>query len=167
MIVYLVGVTCSGKDFFCDYAEKRSDHCKAVRVGKILRERYPPGYFNGMGAPEHTEKEALDIFNEQIEANKDKKIILVNGQPRRVSRIGETVGRFPGIVVLFYAPDEVIRERIKRRFPDDPESAALSLARVNNDKIQLYDVLSRLDVAIRFDTSKTEAKDIYEILFGG
>lgn len=141
---YVMGTTCAGKDHLVDHLEATYPDVGSVRVGKIMRERYPPDYFKGMGAPAHTEAEALQIFEEELAKNKDKDNVFIIGQPRRLSQVKLTIGKYPGHVIWLWAPDEVIEERINVRFPNDPASRQLALDRIKNDKLQLYEVLFAL-----------------------
>lgn len=139
MIVYVIGVTCAGKSFFLD--KYRDDpNVGLVEVGKEFRKRYPPGHFEGKGAMEKTEKEALQIYDEMVEANRDKNVILVDGQPRQVSQVKTVVNRYlrPEIVLWLHASDNMIEKRIALR---DPASQELARQRSVNDRVQLYDTL--------------------------
>lgn len=156
MIYYVTGVTCAGKDTMMERAADLYPNLVGlVQVGKEFRRRYPPGYFKGKGAMQSTEAEALEIFNQQLEAVKNKKIIFVSSQPRLVSQISFTVGKHPGTIVWMNVSEETLLKRLERRFPNDPESIGLSMKRLSNDRIDLYDVifnLMKLDIPfITFD----------------
>lgn len=164
--VYIIGVTCSGKDHLMDYIESKDPTVGSVRVGKIMRERYPPDYFKGSGAPEHTEQEALKIFEDEIERLKDKRVVLISGQPRRLSQIEHTIGKYPGIVVWLHADEDVLKQRIEKRSAADQE---LAFARIKNDQIDLYKVIHHLwcDSGISmvaYDTGRATVQELYEDL---
>lgn len=145
--IYVIGLTCSGKDYFIERAvELYPEVFAAVQVGKELRKRYSPEYFKGSGAPEHTEEEALNIFKEQwsIANNNGAKIILVSGQPRRISQVPIVFTFASGSVLWLYANDATIKERISKRFIDDQPAYHLACERIVNDRIMYYDVLHSL-----------------------
>jgi hypothetical protein len=144
---FLFGVTCVGKDYFIERAMQR--HPKvfgAVQVGKEFRRRYPPGHFKGSAAPDHTEKEAFDIFKEQHDkAVADGfEIILISGQPRRVSQVEPVLRYAFGTVIFLNASDQLIEERMRKRFENDKEGFTLAQQRIVNDKIQLYSTIHQL-----------------------
>lgn len=146
MLLYVIGVTCSGKGYFIESTmREHSELFAAVQVGKEFRRRYPPDYFQGSGAPAHAEQEAHDIFYEQLDAAKatGKPIILIDGQPRRLSQV-QLVRDNPGSVLWFHSDELVVRERLALRFPDDEASRDLSNKRMVNDRMQLYDTLHAL-----------------------
>lgn len=144
---YVLGTTCSGKDFLIETAiQKYPDIFGAVQVGKEFRKRYPPEYFKGSGAPDHTEKEALEIFVNQHDAAvvAGKKIILVSAQPRRPSQVEPVMRKAPGEILWLFADEEETMRRMARRFKDDQASMELSIQRLNNDRIMLYDTLFQI-----------------------
>ena len=164
--VYIIGVTCSGKDHLMDYIESKDPTVGSVRVGKIMRERYPPDYFKGSGAPEHTQQEALKIFEDEIQRLKDKRVILISGQPRRLSQIEHTIGKYHGTVVWLHADEDVLKQRIGKRSAADQE---LAFARIKNDQIDLYKVLHRLwrrpeTSMLAYDTGEMSVQELYEEL---
>lgn len=161
--LYIVGVTCTGKDYLMDFMESQDPTIGSVRVGKILRERYPPDHFKGSGAPEHTEKEALEIFESEIQRLKGKRTVLISGQPRRLSQIKPTIGKYKGSIIWLHASDDVIRQRISNRSEADQE---LALQRIKNDKIDLYTVMHELwcqqDIPIHsYNTGVMSVQQLY------
>jgi hypothetical protein len=161
--IYILGVTCTGKDYLMDFIEAQDSTIGSVRVGKILRERYPPDYFKGSGSPEHTEKEALEIFESEIQRLSDKRIVLISGQPRRLSQIKHTIEKYPGDLVWLHASDDVISQRISNRSLADQE---LALQRIKNDKIDLYSVLHELWCnptisMLAFNTGEMTVQELY------
>lgn len=145
-IYYAFGVTCAGKDTLMDRAQELYPNLVGlVNVGKEFRKRYPPEYFQGKGAMLHTEREAIEIFETQLaEQRKDKKIIFVSGQPRMVAQIKETIGKYSGTILWLHVSDETLKQRLEKRFVGDPGSYQLSLKRLSNDRIQLFDVVFEL-----------------------
>jgi len=146
-IIYVMGVTCAGKDYFVERAlDQFPNTFGAVQVGKEMRKRYPPEHFLGTGAPQHTEKEAVQIYEEELQKRieENKKVIFVVGQPRRLSQIETTIRQNPGEVLLFHVSPETQVKRMMTRFSNDAKSMLLSCQRIDNDRIQLYDVIFQL-----------------------
>lgn len=148
-LFYVMGVTCVGKDYMIEYAQRTyPDKVGIVQVGKEFRRRYPPEFFQGKGAMKSTEDEAFNIFVELLNAAQDKKYVFVSGQPRLESQVDRIMRPYPGEVIWLHAPDDLLQERIITRFPEGSEkweeARKLSFDRINNDKKQLYDVLFRL-----------------------
>lgn len=144
---FIMGLTCVGKDYFIEKACEMYPHLfGAVQVGKELRKRYPPEHFQGLGAAPATRKEAIDIYKEQWQLNKviGKKYILVSGQPRERMQVEQVMAFASGPVIWMTTSQEIILERLKQRFKDDPSSMKLSLDRIVNDKVQLYDTIFEL-----------------------
>jgi len=168
-VYYVIGITCAGKDFFIESAlRKYPDVFGACQVGKEFRKRYPPEYFQGQGAPEHTEREAMEIFKGQMTAADDagKKIVLVSGQPRRPSQVELCLNYKWGEVIWVHASDEIILLRIRDRFRDDPAGYNLAIQRVINDKIMYYDVLYELNKrSMKILTFDTQNHSIDNLIF--
>jgi len=165
LIIFVLGVTNTGKSSVMQDSPKYAMDCfknvGLVQVGKEMRRRYPPTHFNGMGAPDNIELEAIEIFLEQLKQRKQQRcdLILVDGQPRRYSQIDIMLNHAPRRAFLHLtASHEVLLERAAVRDSEDPDKLSLSLARLKNDKIQLYDVLSELSLmqerVLTYDTSK-------------
>lgn len=158
-IFYVAGVTCAGKDYFIEHClRKYPDLYDAIQVGKVMRERHPPEYFKGSGSPAHCEAEALNIFSEELaKYSKNKKpYLLVAGQPRRVSQIEPTIVTHPGTFLWLHCDKDTQLQRINQRFADSLEGRELALARIKNDKIDLYDIiwsLMGLDIDVEPCTS--------------
>lgn len=144
MIIYLMGVTCSGKTTLVDdFLSDPFGNVGAVQVGKEMRRRYPPEYFQGSGAPGHTEDEARRIFEEQLKAAEGKKLILVDGQPRRRSQVA-LMKRNPGLGLILDVSEETQRERLENRFKNDPAGRFLAEDRIKNDKVMYYDCICEM-----------------------
>jgi len=146
-VFYVLGSTCTGKDYFIELACKMFPEIfGAIQVGKIFRQRYPADHFKGQGAPDHTEKEALEIFAEEFHKNKDKQYILVSSQPRRPSQVQPVFeyainNQCDNVCIFMHTPHEIVMKRLKKRFINDPPGYELAIARVVNDKIQFYDTI--------------------------
>jgi hypothetical protein len=147
-LFYLIGVTCSGKDYVIQHCmENYPDLYNAVQVGNIFRQRYSPDFFKGQGAPNHTETEALEIYFEELQRCNDegKLNTFICGQPRRLSQISKTIGDFPGTVIWLHCNEETQQERMYKRFKGDQDSFQLACDRVKNDRLALYDVVWELN----------------------
>ncbi len=160
-VYYIAGVTCAGKDYFIEHCLEKYPHLyDAVQVGKIFRQRYPAGHFKGSAAPDHTEREAIEIYNEELAKafKTDKPYVLVAGQPRRLSQIEPTILKHPGQVLWLHCDKETQADRINRRFADDLEGRQLALARISNDKIDLYDIIwAMMGMDIEIEPCTSEA----------
>ena len=176
-IIYMMGVTNAGKTTLIDKLVEQDSRIGAVQVGKEFRRRYPPGHFAGQGAPDHTEEEALRIYSELLDLAKDKQIVLVDGQPRRMSQVplvieGAHKAGFNNQHALWlWEPDEVLLERILLRFPGDslPERQGRELChqRLVNDKKDLYPVLWHMTRAgVPFTTIVPSKEDALAVIFG-
>jgi hypothetical protein len=159
---FVLGITCSGKDYLIDYAiSKHPEKFGVVQVGREFRKRYPPEYFKGSGAPDHTEVEALEIYKEQFTKALGKPYILVSSQPRRPSQVQPCVEHclandYQPVALFLYAPGIVVTNRIESRFKDDESGKTLAQARVTNDKVQFYDTI--------FELLKLEEQGIVKIV---
>lgn len=144
---FIIGTTCVGKDYLIETACTKYPHLfGAVQVGKELRRRHPPEYFQGLGCAPACYDEALDIYREQWKLNQmiGKKYILVSGQPREMSQVQPVLDFAKGTVVWMFAPHDVIMERLEKRFANDTSSKELALQRLKNDRVQLYDTIFEL-----------------------
>lgn len=148
-VFFIMGLTNTGKTTLIDELTAH-DTVAACQVGKEFRRRYPAGHFKGKGAPSHTEQEAIDILAEQLDdVTSGTEVILVDGQPRQVSQI-EIVfqlvwDRWPKAnaqILWLHEDDLVLKARAEER-ATNAEELDLSLQRLKNDRIQLYDVIYR------------------------
>jgi hypothetical protein len=140
----LMGVTCVGKDYFIERACEQFPHLFGkVQVGKELRKRHSPEYFKGLGCATACYQEALDILKEQYEVSRmvGHKYVLVSGQPRERSQVQPVIDILGSnfMAIWLSADENVIMNRLKDRFKDDPASEELALQRLKNDRVQLYD----------------------------
>jgi len=144
MLICLLGVTCVGKDTIAEEAQKKwPEDVGLIQVGKAMRLRHPPGYFDGKGAMEHTEDEAWSIFTEQLQAAENKKLVVCVGQPRILSQVERVIALERRKMFLWFTSSHET-DRITQRFKNDSASMELSLRRRANDRIQYYDVLHQL-----------------------
>lgn len=146
-IIYVLGATCSGKSTFVAEAAKFSDEFGIVQVGKELRRRHPPEYFQGKGAMDFTEKEVEEIFTEGVQAAIDanKIAVFVDGNPRSYDQL-YLLGKFHEREVFWWlhADELQVRDWLRDRFPEDVASRELAEQRLTNDCVQLMPLLHEL-----------------------
>lgn len=158
LIVFVTGVTCTGKSSFLIYCSALKKEIGVVEVGKELRKKYPPDYFEGSGAPKKTEKEAMKICLTGIGANieQGKKIILVDGQPRRESQVSillKNTAKYKRLYLELVCSEEEQLRRMKLRFPNDKESLQLAQLRFYKDKVDLAKV--KMEMLIQVEIHPT------------
>lgn len=170
-VIFLLGMTNAGKSTFIE-GLKPYQHIGAVEVGKLLRAKYPPSYFEGSMAPAKTAVEAMAMCQAGITeaAATGRKFCIVDGQPRdipqakmlpaaypsawywclhapRAVRLARAVNRDPGTI-----PPE-IRQRIidGKLSPAELDEALkgspkleLSIRRMTSDYSGTFEVLAAL-----------------------
>jgi predicted kinase len=163
-VVHLMGPTCAGKSTLIQrLLTIAPDRVHAVEVGKMLRAKYGEDYFKGQAAPQHTQKEAWEMYVLGVREgiNAGKALILVDGQPRDISQAKDIIGLWRNphrqSFVLIHASHEE-RERRARGTRAPGPNLDLALARLNNDYKNCYVVMAELlkaDEVIRvIDTSE-------------
>lgn len=143
IMVGLVGVTNSGKSTLLN-ALRSDPTIGLIEVGKEMRRRHPPEYFDGQGAMAKTEAEVWEIVDEQYAAavRSGRRMVICDGQPRLPGHVEKMVERFGLLHLLqLHADHDVLEERARRR-DSDPQTLELSHRRLTNDYIQLYQVLA-------------------------
>lgn len=150
-LICVCGVTCSGKDTFVERAAELYPRIVGtIQVGKEMRLRHPPEYFKGLGAMADTEPETWAIFDEQYKRmeGQGKSIIFVSGMPRLKGQV-EKLQRYCDPTFLFlYVSEDVLSKRLDERFKNNPSARELSIKRMVNDKIQLYDIMMEIGEGI-------------------
>jgi predicted kinase len=155
-IFFIMGTTCAGKSTFLDDTlEKYKDDIGVVQVGKLLRAKYPPEYFEGQAAPEKTKIEAWNICynttNELVEEGKS--IILIDGQPRDEEQTELCINnwnesQFKKHFILLDAPLVERKSRLADRFDkEDPDylgNLKLAQDRLEGDAKNYFYVLKTL-----------------------
>lgn len=166
------GATCAGKGTFLDYAQAQlGNRVYLVQIGKIMRTRHPPEFFDGKGAMQSTEAEVWEIFAEELTkglADPNVRLILLDGLPRMGGQIPKLLSYFNSFVqygfVFLHASQETRKKRVISRFPYPGEenpprppmpgetdkvknNRDLSDRRVTNDLIQIHDVLAEVTMA--------------------
>ncbi len=169
LVVFVMGITCSGKTSLMDAAGEFDYHDETfffgqIRIGEELRKRYPSAHFAGQGAPEHTEKEALTIYRDGLERSQLAPITLVDGQPRKVSHVVLVVGHalklgYACHALVLHASEKEIRRRAAAREGNDPAGLKLALDRIEHDSYMLYQVLNYLHVHSQVPVSFVDAED--------
>lgn len=176
-VVFIMGSTCSGKGTFCDFAKMiLQEHLHVIQIGKILRDRHPPEYFNGLAAQEKTEPEVWEIFEEEYYKGIGRKgvdVIFVDGQPRLPAQVRKCLSYANAFTdfrfVMLHASADARRSRIERRFPFPPvpenlsdeyaiaserveANRKLAHSRIANDQVQLLDVWAELQLQGQYVT---------------
>ena len=144
MIIFVCGITCSGKDTICEHFANLGNG--VIQVGKELRRRHPAAYFEGLGAMQKTEDEAWDIFSQQYKSQYYKEKIFVSGQPRLRTQVRVCNGFAPlraKHYIFIDVDDNVAIDRIHKRFTIE-QDRDLAHARLKNDKVQCYEVIMGL-----------------------
>lgn len=138
MIIGVCGATNSGKSTFIEALAQKLD-AEVVSVGKILRAKYPPEYFQGQCNPAATAQEALSLMSEAIEKTTRKHVIL-DGQPRGLDQ-AQWLSKYRDIfIVHIWVPPEEREARARVR--DTGAALELSLSRVKNDATVMFDVMA-------------------------
>lgn len=141
LLFSLFGQTNTGKSHLCDFLRKR-EHIGLIEIGREMRRRHPPEYFEGKGAMDKTEAEVWRIVDEARVRNAGKQVIVIDGQPRLKRQVDELRDRFgPFAMIWLHAPDSVLRDRAIKRAAGDRAQLKLSLDRMVNDRVQLFEVL--------------------------
>jgi hypothetical protein len=152
-----MGTTCSGKSTvisqFCDVFGSTVRTCL---IGKELRARHPPEFFNGLAAMPSTEPEVREIFSQRLTAFMEDDragYLLCDGIPRLVSQVDFIDGeirkataayniKIECLFVLLKADPEIIRQRAYGR--DSGGNLDLTLKRIESDGKLGYDTLVAL-----------------------
>lgn len=149
-ILFVIGITNSGKSTFLERMKRlRHDQVNLVEVGKQMRAKYPPEYFQGQGAPEHTAKEAWAMMVEGVAAGKGK-FTLVDGQPRDIDQMEAIYAGYvnrPEYECRFLhltAPYTILAKRANFRDGADPARYELTMERLKTDARSLYFILSEI-----------------------
>lgn len=145
LIFCIIGISGCGKSTFInETVAQYPDEFGAIQVGKEMRKRYPPEFFKNRGAMEETEDVVFQIFEEQYNNNKGKKIVLVDGQPRMPSQVDKLVSLFLTFrVMVLNTEHSVLQCRAESRSADKKEHA-FHINRIMNDYQDLYSVLAAI-----------------------
>lgn len=182
-LYFVIGATCAGKGSLLNNMQLFGGASKVglVQVGKLMRAKYPPEYFKGSAAPEHTQNEAMQMVVDGIKTLSDKpRAIFIDGQPRDKKQLSQIVadyfidGPYTSKFIHVWASKEERRERINNRFENDYNSKQLSLDRTEGptqDGINLYEIVSEISISnlpIRHIHSNqfTNYRNLYEDLVG-
>jgi adenylate kinase family enzyme len=147
-LVFVLGATNAGKSTFLEAIKTEYPSTFLVQLGKYFRSKYPPEYFQGQAAPASTQKEAMRVLFEQIALAETENFdhILVDGQPRDIEQAMEIQARAKSMVperdifaIHLTAPKSVRESRAVAR--DTGSALALSLARMDNDVLCVYEVI--------------------------
>jgi len=165
-LLFVLGATNVGKSTFLEKVKQAySTDVHLIEVGKMLRAKYPPGHFQGQGAPAHTQNEAIDLLCHGINMGEQlgSKYIIVDGQPRNVGQAESIMGwapwprsphRIRAVVELVCPRAERERRALARDV--DPDRKKLALDRLDRDVLDLHEVLisfTRYEIH-RFNTGR-------------
>jgi len=144
LVVSVIGVTNAGKSTLMDHM-RSVDGCACIEIGKEMRRRHPPEYFQGLGAMAETEQEVWEIFDEQHSdaLHRGAPLVLIDGQPRLESQVLQLrirVGKYR--LLQLHAPHDELRRRAEARDGASPGALQLTERRLVNDYRQLYEVLT-------------------------
>lgn len=172
-LVFVMGATNSGKTTFLEkMAKDYPNPVGLVEVGKMMRAKYPPEHFAGQAAPKHTAIEAWSMMTVAVEHCIDgrKRLILIDGQPRDMEQAIGVLDKYYSdtdnlssvkFLHMWALPDIRIA-RATNRDGHDVEKLALSIARMHNDPLQLFEILSFLQSRVNpkdLTTVNTEDPD--------
>ena len=170
-ILHLMGNTGAGKTSIMDALVARNPGaCVGISVGRELRKKYPPEYFTGAAAPEHTEAEAMSLYRKFVQANRQCALIVIDGQPRKDSQVMPSLELWPGShdFLLVHAPHNIRQERLIGRDSHDAAKMALAQARLDADYRNQYEVmveLARLGIHLEIvDSAKHDIQWVVERL---
>jgi hypothetical protein len=155
-ILFILGPTNCGKSTLINKMEK-SGVFYPVLIGKILRAKYPPEYFEGQAAPAKTDNDAWSIMVDEINsAHNSCKIPMIDGQPRNSVQYQWCVRDYfnnPEYDCKFIKLWASREERVRRAKLRDTDEAklALSMRRMDDDVLVLEDIVSKLQ--LNFPTS--------------
>jgi predicted kinase len=160
LIVFCMGITCSGKSAFIDSCTREDERFGAIKVGEVMRARYSPERFRGLAAMPDTEDEVWEIFSDQLadSIHEGRSVILVDGQPRMPCQVDRCLGfveefGFYSLFLWFKVGEQELERRLHERFEGTIGALNLSKERMKNDKIQLYDTIQELFASKFFNAS--------------
>jgi len=145
-VVAIMGPTCAGKSTLLNWLKDFfGDRASFVEVGKTLRAKYPPEYFQGQNNPQHTAQEAWQLCEDGIKAGRAEKraFVFVDGQPRDIPQTDKMVqiGVRRYVMLTCSIAESEKRARATRSGSD---LETLALPRIRNDRGAYYDVTTRL-----------------------
>ncbi len=147
-LIFVMGVTNTGKSTIME-TMRGYEHAGVglIEVGKMMRAKYPPEYFKGSGAPQHTQAEAWGMMNDGIKAHVDagRKVALIDGQPRNWEQMQWALSMpNPKSFIHLWAPPQTRLERAHKRDSTDVAKLKLTLDRLHDDVLKLYDIIAFL-----------------------
>lgn len=146
-ILHLLGNNGTGKTTLLDTLVERNAYCAGISVGRELRKRHPPEYFQGQAAPAHTESAAMELYRNFVDTTTASgyQLIVVDGQPRNASQVTACLlANGNHEFLLLHAPHAVRHERLIRRDGADLSKLALATARLDADYRNQYEVMVEL-----------------------
>jgi adenylate kinase family enzyme len=147
VVVAIMGPTCAGKSTLLERLKAElGDRASFVEVGKMLRAKYPPEYFQGQNNPKHTAQEAWDLCVEGIDRGRreGRAFVFVDGQPRDIPQTDAMVALGVSRYLLLTCSIEESENRA-RASRSGADLETLALPRIRNDRVAYYEVLMRLN----------------------
>ena len=145
-IICVMGPTNSGKTTFIEQLIRDQKRFHGVFVGRALRAKYPPEYFEGRDSPAHTAAEAENLLTRGCFTAWDQgKIPVLDGQPRDAGQLDyvRALGKHhaaPVIYSMLWCPREMREARAIARDADDEKALELSASRMDRDAASLYEL---------------------------
>lgn len=151
---FFIGPTNAGKSSILEAVRRKGNPIISfIEVGKLLRAKYldpasphyQPDFFKGQAAPKHTEEEAYRLMADGIVAASavGKRVVLIDGQPRslgQLRRILTDYEDYPVRVFDVFCDREERERRAVARDGHNPDKLALSLARMDGDVKDVYEI---------------------------
>ena len=148
IVLHLLGNAGSGKTTLLDFLmELWPTAVTGISVGRELRKKYPPSYFAGQAAPEHTEREAMEMYTDFITDRRylGYKLIVIDGQPRKTSQVAPCIDSSADLqhdFLLIHADHVTRSDRLHASRVGD--SLKLATQRLDADYRNQYEVMVEL-----------------------
>lgn len=151
---FFIGPTNAGKSSILEAIRRKGNPIVSfIEVGRLLRAKYldpasphyQPDFFKGQAAPKHTEEEAYRLMADGITAASvaGKRVVLIDGQPRslgQLRRILADYADYPVHVFDVFCDREERERRAVARDGHNPDKLALSMARMDGDVKDVYEI---------------------------
>jgi hypothetical protein len=145
LLAFIMGPTNAGKSTLIQATKDYYPQFGTVEVGKLMRAKYPPEFFQGQAAPKHTAVEAWQMMLDGIADAGAKKAVLIDGQPRDIEQCERSILLpYPKLYIVLTASAEVREFRARARDSADPKRLELALARLHGDLPILNSIVSML-----------------------
>jgi hypothetical protein len=167
----IVGPTCAGKTSLIDYLLQAHENWRAVCVGREMRRRYPPEFFQGQAALEATEPEVWELFaaHWRSAVAAEAPVFLVDGQPRHPSHPGRLHAYCPQWAALVLScPTLELIARSKLR-DHTPGQQLLTQSRISQDVDVQNDLIDHhgVPVAATIHSNRDGWRDLARLVVYG